>query len=200
MKKVSANVFKVKSPKAAFYTIDNSVSLIRYLKKNEHKLSQVPIKQVNASVDALPFQDNFFDVVYSVSVLWYVENVIRAIDEMYRVLKPGGIMCFDVMSILNPTGFLGTISNFLTKNIVLKYSMNYVIPAAIERHVKKLGGSYESYGFMPILPTALPVVGDRLNVYMWLNWLPEVKNSLIKNVCNKVIYKVKKPDNNEKRP
>jgi ubiquinone/menaquinone biosynthesis C-methylase UbiE len=38
----------------------------------------------------LPFADNHFDVVYSNGVLHHSPNTVRAIQEVFRVLKPGG--------------------------------------------------------------------------------------------------------------
>jgi 2-polyprenyl-3-methyl-5-hydroxy-6-metoxy-1,4-benzoquinol methylase len=38
----------------------------------------------------LEFPDNSFDVVYAYGVLMHVENVDAAIDEIHRVLRPGG--------------------------------------------------------------------------------------------------------------
>lgn len=38
-----------------------------------------------------PFEDEYFDFVYSTSVLEHAKNTEQCISEMYRVLKPGGI-------------------------------------------------------------------------------------------------------------
>lgn len=43
-----------------------------------------------ADVEALPFEDDRFDVVYSWGVLHHASNVPRAFQEAIRVLKPGG--------------------------------------------------------------------------------------------------------------
>lgn len=44
-----------------------------------------------ADAEQLPFQDNFFDVVYSWGVLMCTPDTPKAIREVYRVLKPGGV-------------------------------------------------------------------------------------------------------------
>ena len=43
-----------------------------------------------ADAETLPFPDNHFDVVYSWGVLLYCPNMFQAINEVHRVLKPGG--------------------------------------------------------------------------------------------------------------
>ena len=42
----------------------------------------------------LPFADNSVDAIICSSVLEHVENPIRAVEEIYRVLKPGGYAYF----------------------------------------------------------------------------------------------------------
>lgn len=37
-----------------------------------------------------PFEDNFFDYIYAVSVLEHVDDLVRVIEESGRILKPGG--------------------------------------------------------------------------------------------------------------
>jgi ubiquinone/menaquinone biosynthesis C-methylase UbiE len=45
----------------------------------------------HADAENLPFQDSSFDIVYSNGVLHHSENTDQCIDEVHRVLKPGGI-------------------------------------------------------------------------------------------------------------
>jgi 2-polyprenyl-3-methyl-5-hydroxy-6-metoxy-1,4-benzoquinol methylase len=40
----------------------------------------------------IPFDDNTFDVIVSMSVLEHVKNLSKTVSEMWRVLKPGGML------------------------------------------------------------------------------------------------------------
>ena len=41
-------------------------------------------------VENMPYADNTFDFVYSYGVIHHTPNMEKAIEEIYRVLKPGG--------------------------------------------------------------------------------------------------------------
>lgn len=47
------------------------------------------LKRINEEI--LPFEDNFFDVIYSWGVIHHTEHPDRIINEIYRVLKPNGV-------------------------------------------------------------------------------------------------------------
>lgn len=47
-------------------------------------------KLVVGDAECLPFKNNTFDFVYSFGVLHHTPNMEKAIQEVYRVLKPGG--------------------------------------------------------------------------------------------------------------
>jgi ubiquinone/menaquinone biosynthesis C-methylase UbiE len=49
-----------------------------------------------ASIFELPFDDASFDAVVCVHVLMHLPDHVRAIDELLRVLKPGGRLVFDI--------------------------------------------------------------------------------------------------------
>ena len=47
---------------------------------------------LQSDAESLPFADGLFDVVYSFGVLHHTPNIQGAIDECYRVLRPGGYL------------------------------------------------------------------------------------------------------------
>jgi predicted SAM-dependent methyltransferase len=55
-----------------------------------------PIVDVKADILNLPFDDNAFDIVFCNHVLEHIEDDKKAMQELFRVLKPGGMGIFQI--------------------------------------------------------------------------------------------------------
>jgi len=55
-----------------------------------------PIADVKADICDLPFKENEFDVVFCNHVLEHIPDDKKAMQELYRVLKPGGLGIFQI--------------------------------------------------------------------------------------------------------
>ncbi|WP_347175517.1 class I SAM-dependent methyltransferase [Polaribacter uvawellassae] len=55
-----------------------------------------PIADVKADILNLPFNDNSFDVVFCNHVLEHISDDTKAMQELYRVLKPNGMGIFQI--------------------------------------------------------------------------------------------------------
>ena len=56
------------------------------------------IRYEQASGEALPYSDGSFDVAFCLDVLEHVRNLPQVICEVARVLKTGGVFCYDTLN------------------------------------------------------------------------------------------------------
>jgi ubiquinone/menaquinone biosynthesis C-methylase UbiE len=80
---------------------------------------------VQGNADALPIRDNSVDVVYSNGVLHHTPNFLTALDEAYRVLKPGGKAIIALYSTYSTqfgvTRLLGVLRGNLTPRAIQRW-------------------------------------------------------------------------------
>jgi 2-polyprenyl-6-hydroxyphenyl methylase/3-demethylubiquinone-9 3-methyltransferase len=62
------------------------------------KASRLRINYEQGTGEALPYRDNSFDIVFCCDVLEHVRNLPKVISEISRVLKPGGVFCYDTLN------------------------------------------------------------------------------------------------------
>lgn len=55
-----------------------------------------PIADVKADICNLPFEDNIYDIIFCNHVLEHIPDDTKAMQELYRVLKPGGYGIFQI--------------------------------------------------------------------------------------------------------
>jgi ubiquinone/menaquinone biosynthesis C-methylase UbiE len=54
--------------------------------------------------EELPFEDQNFDAIISFNVMEHLQNVEKALNECYRVLRPNGLLCVVFPGYYHPTG------------------------------------------------------------------------------------------------
>ena len=83
-------VMKVCDGKGTFYGIDISSKMITRAHENARQRGVTNYTFIVGDAETLDYPDNQFDVVFSNSVFHRFPNKVSALNEMYRVLKPGG--------------------------------------------------------------------------------------------------------------
>lgn len=78
-----------KSQPNSLYGIDLSPKAIKHT-YSRLKLHDLKSELQIADAENLPFENNSFDIVYSWGVLHHSPNTTKAINEIYRVLRPSG--------------------------------------------------------------------------------------------------------------
>lgn len=80
------------APEQAFYKRFKKLKNIDYTTTDLNS----PLADVKADICDLPFADNAFDVILCNHVLEHIPNDTKAMQELYRVLKPGGWGIFQI--------------------------------------------------------------------------------------------------------
>ena len=65
------------------------------------ELADVGVSVANLNTEGLPFQDSKFDLVTCTEVIEHLEHYRYTLREMYRVLRPGGVLVLTTPNILN---------------------------------------------------------------------------------------------------
>jgi ubiquinone/menaquinone biosynthesis C-methylase UbiE len=80
-------------PTAQIYGVDLNV---RYLQSALKIIGGEKVTLVEADLTKLPFKDKFFDRIIASEILEHIKDDQKAIREIYRVLKPGGLILISV--------------------------------------------------------------------------------------------------------
>lgn len=123
-----------------FYGIDLSVG--------EHADLYERFDGLNLDESAFPYEDNFFDAIYSTHVLEHLRRPQAVLKEMCRVLKPGGMCYIEVpnhntvnvpsMNEFKEQGFVTTTMNFYDDKTHLTPYSNDELKELLGSNVKVL--------------------------------------------------------------
>lgn len=80
------------APEQAFYKRFRNLKNLNYTTTDLNS----PLADVKADICNLPFKDNEFDVIFCNHVLEHIHDDTKAMQELYRVLKIGGMGIFQI--------------------------------------------------------------------------------------------------------
>lgn len=153
------------------YGYDFSENMIKIARKCINDDSR--IKQ--GDVTELPYRDSSFDLVYSFKVLPHINNIDRALEEIYRVLKPNGVA---VLEFYNRNS-IRYILNKLAK--IYKYYTCWNTPKEVRKKISSIGFTFmKSYGARIITPS-----GRMLDMPILRNILGKLELLLCQSMFNK---------------
>ena len=84
------NLILKKNIYKTIYSVDLNEEMLKYGKK---KFQNEDIKFIKANAEKLPFIENIFDKYIISFCLRNITDITKALEESYRVLKPGGLFC-----------------------------------------------------------------------------------------------------------
>jgi len=103
----------------SIYSVDLNIDMMNEGKKNFNNKQLKKIQFINANAEKLPFENNFFDKYVISFCLRNITNVEKAIQEAFRILKPGGI--FYCLEFSMPTSSIINVVYSKYKNKIIPY-------------------------------------------------------------------------------
>lgn len=85
------------APEQAFYKRFRNLNNLEYTTTDLNS----PLADIKADICHLPFEDNSYDVVLCNHVLEHIIDDTKAMQELYRIMKPGGWGIFQIPQDLN---------------------------------------------------------------------------------------------------
>jgi len=150
--------------------IDLSKTAIDLACKNfEQSAQNADLRVMNG--ECMQFADNTFDVVYAHGVLQYTADSAKMIDEIHRVLRPGGEA---IMMVYNKNSWLNLMSN--VTNVPLEHEDAPVLKKFSVSELKQLLHPFQDYR---IIPERFPV-----RTKLHSGWKAHLFNSVFVRVFN----------------
>jgi len=123
--------------------------------------SPSPVFLASADAEQLPFRDDMFDAVYCLSVLWYVPNWRQAVGELFRTVKPGGWVLFDMLNAWHIT----SLSNHYWRKLCRLFGRelgrtSLATPYRLEPAVREWSDDFHLCGNYLWLPAGLPILKE----------------------------------------
>jgi ubiquinone/menaquinone biosynthesis C-methylase UbiE len=130
--------------------VDLSDAMLAHARERCAGLEQVKLQQ--GSIEILPFEDAVFDAVSCTQTLLYVEDFDKALQEIYRVLKPRGRI------VIVETDWSGAIINNLDQVITRKIFDALSLAVTNPNLPRRLGPILQQTGFGALRVEAIPVL------------------------------------------
>jgi ubiquinone/menaquinone biosynthesis C-methylase UbiE len=81
-----------------YYGLDCCEEVLEIARQKVAKPKQLKL----GMIEEIPFEDGFFDVIWSRHSLEHSSDIKKTLDEILRVLKPGGLLIFAVPQGIHP--------------------------------------------------------------------------------------------------
>lgn len=143
-------LLKEKNPKIEIYGLDISQEAVEISKKRG-------VKAVSGDARNMPFENNFFDLVFSFGTIEHFPETEKAIYEHIRILKPNGFTWIETPNKISLQGLESAFSNWRHKRN--KYQLmisqgKWYSAKILKKMAKKFNGNINIsiHGSGPVVP------------------------------------------------
>jgi ubiquinone/menaquinone biosynthesis C-methylase UbiE len=166
---------------------DLTPNAIELAKKHFKLLNLKPESVETANVLNLHFKDNTFDAVWACGVLHHTGNTQRAIDELFRVLKPGGRAI--VSHLYRRPSWMFYLSKYGKENIEFKEEDPPVTDFLTEEEILPMFSKFSIEETAQDHYRLLPVARTGLKAFLYMKILKPAYNLIPEAFAKKLAYK-----------
>ncbi len=150
------------------FGLDISKQMLKIAKKKRKDLFLI-----RGDAYLLPFKDNTFDLVLSITLFEFIKEPEKVIKEIYRVLKPGGELIIGTMN-ARSLWFLFKRLKSLFRETAYRYARFYTV-SELKNLLEKEGFKKVKTGGVIFFPSFFPFLGlarkvDRKFCYLFKNF------------------------------
>ena len=124
--------------------LDTSNMMIRLSKDLFKQLKKEDWNFLVGDVEQTEFKKNTFDCVIASGVIEYMDEDLKMLNEMNRILKPGGYLIINISNKLGYSSSLNILTNLIKR---IPYVMNFL--SVIRKRVLKSEYGADNLGFTP---------------------------------------------------
>lgn len=155
-------LFLAKESKLKVYLLDKDLEMLEVAKDNISSMNLGDrVKATQANVEMLPFEDDYAELIVSRGSIFFWDNQAKALEEIYRVLAPGGMT------------FIG--GGFVTEDLLEKiYAKLKDRRESFEKHIsEKIGPTCPDKFYKVLNQTNIPqskieIFHDKANLWIIL--------------------------------
>jgi ubiquinone/menaquinone biosynthesis C-methylase UbiE len=155
------------------YGVDFSTDALEHARRL-FQARHVPAELIQADIRTMPFPDNYFDKVVSLGVIEHLEDPKQALQELARVLKPGGVAIIMTPNKLS-LGFFDRLYQEATAQWAFGYQREFT-PSDLRTMALDSGFTYATSE--SALRRSLP---NDNTTFKWISRFDQVANTLIPN-------------------
>ncbi|HEU5189284.1 MAG TPA: methyltransferase domain-containing protein [Methylomirabilota bacterium] len=126
--------------------VDLNASMIEAARAASGRDPETTIEWRIGDAATLPFENRAFDVVLCQQGVQFFPDRVRTLQEMRRVLRPGGRLAFTVWGAIENTPYFAVLADALTRHVSAEAGSMVRAPCALHDHVA-LHGLVASAGF-----------------------------------------------------
>ena len=156
--------------------IDKNANLLKEAKRNISKTNYKNVQLIHADAENIPFEDGYFDAIRVERVFQHLENPMRVMQEIKRVLKRNGQLVLIETDWASLSMFTNNyeIENKIISHLIYKYTSNGMASRLLVEYLEHINFNQTKTEVFPSIISSYQMTNQLIK-------LEEIANEVIKS-------------------